>query len=90
MKRIRTKVVQTVKLKAGSDESILSAMETITDRLPDVEIYGRVYADAKLASLLADAYTGVICFAREAIVYFRGRGICEFAPDIRICTHKGH
>jgi len=65
-------------------------METITDRLPDVEIYGRVYADAKLASLLADAYTGVICFAREAIQYFRGRGICSCLSQTRICAHRSH
>jgi len=71
-------MAQTVKIKADNDEAIVSAMETITDRLPDAHIYGQIYADELLAMMLADAYKDVIVFARAATAYFQGRGICEY------------
>ncbi|KAK0610776.1 hypothetical protein B0T14DRAFT_500005 [Immersiella caudata] len=62
----------TVKIKADNDEAILTSMQTIADRLPDAKIYDQVYADSVLGTMLAEAYKGVLVFARAATVYFQG------------------
>lgn len=69
--------MQTVKVKAANDEAIVGAMETIGDRLPEVAIYGKVYADAELGNMLAEAYKEVIVFAVQATQYFQQRGYCK-------------
>ena len=53
-------------------------METIGDRLPEVAIFGRVYADTQLGAMLADAYKEVIVFAVQATRYFQQRGYCRY------------
>lgn len=53
-------------------------MQQITDRLPDMDIYQSVYADARLGECLSKAYIKVICFARTTIEYFEGSGVGEF------------
>lgn len=65
---------QTVKVKVTTDEAVIAAMETITDRLPDVAIYGQVYADTKLAVMMAKAYKEVVGFAVQATTYFQKHG----------------
>ncbi|KAK0711729.1 hypothetical protein B0H67DRAFT_491606 [Lasiosphaeris hirsuta] len=73
----------TVKIKADNDEAILCAMQTLADRLPDAKIYGQIYADHILAMMLAEAYRGVLIFARTATAYFQGRGISRTLTSIR-------
>ena len=67
--------MQTVKLKATGEESIHSSMRQISDRLPDLEVYQRIYPDPSLGLMLAEAYKDVILFAREAACYFQRYGI---------------
>ncbi|KAI1204852.1 uncharacterized protein F4807DRAFT_445262 [Annulohypoxylon truncatum] len=64
----------TAKLKSANDQSIQSAMGQIADRLPDFNIYQRIYADNELAVMLATAFTDVIVFAREATIYLQSHG----------------
>ncbi|KAK3347000.1 hypothetical protein B0T25DRAFT_572089 [Lasiosphaeria hispida] len=73
----------TVKIKADNDEAILSAMQTLADRLPDAKIYGQIYADHILAMKLAEAYRDVLIFAKTATAYFQGRGISRTLTSIR-------
>lgn len=61
-------------------------MQHITDRLPDLDIYQSVYADAHLGRLLADAYVHVICFSRSSIEYFESHGYSE-SPIHRLPRH---
>ncbi|KAK1749637.1 hypothetical protein QBC47DRAFT_395554 [Echria macrotheca] len=72
----------TIKVKAANDEAIITAMHTITDRLPDAQIYGQVYADMTLAMMLAEAYKQTILFAKGATRYFQGRGITRAVRSI--------
>ncbi len=67
-----------MRLKAGDEESIHSAMQKVTDGLPDCKIYERIYPNPSLGTLLAEVYRGVIVFAQEATVYFQGHGFGEF------------
>lgn len=49
-------------------------MRQISDRLPDFEVYQRIYPDPSLGSMLAVAYRDIILLAREATCYFQGSG----------------
>lgn len=68
---------QTVKLKAEGEDAINSCMIQISDRLPDLKVYERIYPDKQLGVMLADAYKHVIIFAREATNYFQGNTFCR-------------
>lgn len=76
-----TTSTQTVKMKVKDEEAIISAMQQISDRLPDFKIYRRIYPDPSLESMLADAYRDIILLAREATSYFEvstfRKSICE-------------
>ncbi|KAF2645289.1 hypothetical protein P280DRAFT_116495 [Massarina eburnea CBS 473.64] len=60
----------TVTMKAKDQDAIVSAMEHISDRLPDFGIYQRIYPNVELGGMLADAYRDVIIFMREATSFF--------------------
>ncbi|KAI4938729.1 uncharacterized protein J4E92_000010 [Alternaria infectoria] len=62
----------TVKLKIKNEEAIVSAMEQISDRLPDLEVYRKIYPEPKLGLMLVDAYKDIIMLARAATTYFLG------------------
>ncbi|KAH6881928.1 hypothetical protein BKA58DRAFT_433709 [Alternaria rosae] len=62
----------TVKLKIKNEEAIVSAMEQISDRLPDLEVYRKIYPEPKLGLMLVDAYKDIIILARAATSYFLG------------------
>ncbi|KAK0648188.1 hypothetical protein B0T16DRAFT_388472 [Cercophora newfieldiana] len=81
--RIMSLFYAVVKIKADNDEAILLAMRTIADRLPDARIYEQVYADNTLAMMLAEAYRGVLIFAKKATAYFQGRGISRTLKSIK-------
>ena len=49
-------------------------MDQISDRLPDLKVYQRIYPDPSLGSMLAVAYKDVILLAREATRYFQRSG----------------
>jgi hypothetical protein len=66
--------VKTVKLKAANDNSIQSCMRTIANRLPDLDIYYRIFPDDVLATMLSNAYKNIIIFAQTATMYFQGHG----------------
>ncbi|KAI4628387.1 hypothetical protein J4E80_002525 [Alternaria sp. BMP 0032] len=63
---------KTVKLKIKNEEAIVSAMEQISDRLPDLEVYQKIYPEPKLGLMLVDAYKDIIMLARAATTYFLG------------------
>ena len=63
---------KTVKLKIKNEEAIVSAMEQISDRLPDLEVYRKIYPEPKLGLMLVDAYKDIIMLARAATTYFLG------------------
>jgi hypothetical protein len=65
-------VNKTVKLKIKNEEAIVSAMEQISDRLPDLEVYRKIYPEPTLGLMLIEAYKDVIVLAREATTYFLG------------------
>ncbi|KAI3337621.1 hypothetical protein HD806DRAFT_518422 [Xylariaceae sp. AK1471] len=68
----------TVKVKAEAEESIHACMLHISDRMPDFRVYERIYPDRDLGMMLAEAYRGVILFAREVTVYFQAHGFVRY------------
>ncbi|KAK4234606.1 hypothetical protein C8A03DRAFT_47110 [Achaetomium macrosporum] len=72
----------TVKNKAAGELAIQSTMQEITGRLPDLDIYQRIYADKELGRLLADAYIHVVDFSRASIEYFETRGYVRVLRSI--------
>ncbi|KAK3321391.1 hypothetical protein B0T19DRAFT_478497 [Cercophora scortea] len=72
----------TVKLKAANDNSIQSCMRTIANRLPDLDIYYRIFADEVLATMLSNAYLDIVIFAQTATAYFQGHGLARFIKGI--------
>lgn len=68
---------QTVKIKADNDEAIVTLMESVNDRLPDVDIYNQVYVDSVLGGMIATTFRDVLHFSQQATLYFQGRGICR-------------
>lgn len=65
-------------MKIKDEESIISAMQHITDRLPDFKVYEKIYPDPLLRSMLVDAYTDIILLAREATSYFYGSSFSKW------------
>jgi uncharacterized protein with PhoU and TrkA domain len=61
-----------VKLKIKNEEAIVSAMEQISDRLPDLAVYRKIYPEPELGKMLIEAYKRIIFLAREATSYFLG------------------
>lgn len=57
-------------MKAKNDEAITAAMAQMSDRLPDLQIYRKIYPDPILADMLLNAYKDVIMLAREAISFY--------------------
>jgi hypothetical protein len=49
-------------------------MQQITDRLPEIDIYQRIYADTMLGEMLAKAYVQVISLSQSAIDYLQSPG----------------
>ena len=72
-----------MKIKAETEESIRRCIVQITDRLPDLKVYERIYPEPALAVMLAKTYGDVLIFAREATSYFLGSGlsIWETRPE---------
>jgi hypothetical protein len=69
---LKAKSMETVKMKSNAEEAMTSAMEQISDRLPDFKIYRKIYPDPDLRLMLVKAYKDVIRFARAATSYFEG------------------
>jgi hypothetical protein len=67
-------------MKAEGEEALYSAMQRISDRLPDLQLYKRIYPDAQLGSMLAETYKDIIIFARTASAYFQSGSFCKFSP----------
>jgi hypothetical protein len=67
-----TDITKTVKMKAKDEESITSAIQQMSDRLPDLKVYSKIYPDPDLGIMLVDAYKDVMLLAREATAYFQG------------------
>ncbi|KAI0197647.1 hypothetical protein F4808DRAFT_291233 [Astrocystis sublimbata] len=61
----------TVRMKAEAEQSMQSCMRRITDRMPDLTIYNRIYPNRELGMMLAEAYKEVIVFARKVTIYWR-------------------
>ncbi|KAF2198747.1 hypothetical protein GQ43DRAFT_421781 [Delitschia confertaspora ATCC 74209] len=61
----------TVKMKIQDEETIVSALQQMSDRMPDFQVYQKIYIDKDLLSMLSDAYKDVILLAREAISFFQ-------------------
>ncbi|CAN9156713.1 unnamed protein product [Alternaria alternata] len=57
-------------MKAKEEETIITAMQQMSDRLPDLRVYQRIYPEPKLGAMLMDAYMDIILLAREATSYF--------------------
>ncbi|KAI1116480.1 hypothetical protein F5Y14DRAFT_459109 [Nemania sp. NC0429] len=68
----------TLKAKADAEESIQACMLHISDRMPDLEIYKRIYPNRGLARMLAEAYGDIILFAREVTIYLQARGFARY------------
>ena len=49
-------------------------MQEISDRLPDLAVYQRIYPDPALGRMLAESYRDVILFARKVTKYCQGHG----------------
>jgi hypothetical protein len=64
--------METVKMKTQAEDAMTSAMEQISDRLPDFKMYRKIYPDPDLCLMLVKAYKDVIRFARAATSYFQG------------------
>ena len=69
---------KTVKLKAVAEKAIRSSMREVSERLPDLEVYRRIYPDPRLGEMLAEAYRDVILFARKVTVYCQGYGLSKW------------
>ncbi|KAK1828954.1 hypothetical protein QBC39DRAFT_415460 [Podospora conica] len=80
--RIFSLLWATVKIKADNDEAIVSVMENINDRLPDVDIYNQVYVDSVLGTMIATAFRDVLLFSQQATLYFQGRGMSRAIKSI--------
>ncbi|KAJ2898398.1 hypothetical protein MKZ38_003950 [Zalerion maritima] len=71
-------------MKPKEEEAINSALDQMTDRLPEMDIYQRIYnPDQVLARLLADVFVKVIVFSREATQFFQGHGTSRFTKSLR-------
>ncbi|KAI0969445.1 hypothetical protein F4678DRAFT_463703 [Xylaria arbuscula] len=68
----------TVKAKAEAEASIQSCILYISERMPDFEIYKRIYPDQKLGLMLSEAYRGIIIFARKVTIYFQDHGFVRY------------
>ncbi|KAF7532265.1 hypothetical protein G7054_g8121 [Neopestalotiopsis clavispora] len=75
-----------LKVKASTDHNIRDCMQTIANRLPDLDIYHQVYADEHLARLLCKAYVKVIDFARAADIIGRENSIPNSIRDKELAT----
>ncbi|KAI1357312.1 hypothetical protein F5Y08DRAFT_324569 [Xylaria arbuscula] len=73
----------TLKAKAEEEASIQSCMLHISDRMPDFEVYSRIYPDPKLGLMLSEAYRDVIIFARKATIYFQAHGSVRYLRQFR-------
>lgn len=62
-------------MKIKDEETITTAMQQMSARLPDFAIYQKIYPNQELGLMLIDAYEDVILLAREATSYFRGSTI---------------
>lgn len=60
-------------------------MESVNDRLPDVDIYNQVYVDSVLGGMIATTFRDVLHFSQQATLYFQGRGICASTENKIIC-----
>lgn len=49
-------------------------MREISDRLPDIKVYQRLYLDPGLGMMLAEAYRDIVIFARNVTTYCLGHG----------------
>ncbi|KAI8629480.1 hypothetical protein F5Y19DRAFT_464608 [Xylariaceae sp. FL1651] len=72
----------TVKIKAEAEESIHRCILHISDRMPDFEVYRRIYPDPKLGLMLAEAYRSTILFAREVTIYYQAHGFVRYIRHI--------
>ncbi|KAH7117901.1 hypothetical protein B0J11DRAFT_592407 [Dendryphion nanum] len=61
----------TVTMKSKNEGAIISSMDQISDRLPDLRVYQKIYPDENLGFMLSNAYKDVICLVREATRYFQ-------------------
>jgi len=59
-------------MKARDEDSITSAIQQVSDRLPDLKVYSKIYPDPDLGLMMVEAYKDVILLAREATAYFQG------------------
>jgi hypothetical protein len=64
-------------MKAKDEEAITSAMQQITDRLPDLRTYHKIYPNPELGVMLIEAYKDVILLSRKATEFFRGSTFSE-------------
>lgn len=69
---------QTLKAKAEEEASIQSCILHISDRMPDFEVYKRIYPDPQLGLMLSEAYRDIIIFARDVTIYFQGPGSRQY------------
>ncbi|PSN62332.1 hypothetical protein BS50DRAFT_625007 [Corynespora cassiicola Philippines] len=65
----------TVLIKAEAEKSMNDTIIEITDRLPEFEVYGRIYPDRGFGRILAEAYRDIILFARGVTIYLQGHGV---------------
>lgn len=64
-------------MKRKDEDLIESIMQQIADRLPDVNIYQKVYAEPVLGGMILTAYVNVVRFSRIATDYYQGSGHCR-------------
>ena len=67
-------------MKAEAERSIHTSMHEILDRLPDLDVYQRIYPDPVLGRMLAKAYGDVILFAQHVVVYCQSHGFGKCWP----------
>ncbi|KAI9668021.1 MAG: hypothetical protein M1821_000841 [Bathelium mastoideum] len=63
-----------VKNKAKAEDHLHRCLKNITEALPNLEIYKKVFPDRVLGRLLSEVYKNVILFGREATTYLLGHG----------------
>ncbi|KAI9694329.1 MAG: hypothetical protein M1820_009018 [Bogoriella megaspora] len=63
-----------IKNKIEAEEHLQKCFKNITEALPNLEIYNKIYPDRELGRLLSDVYKNIILFGREATTYLLGHG----------------
>ncbi|KAI0535507.1 hypothetical protein GGR58DRAFT_515340 [Xylaria digitata] len=68
----------TVKAKAEAEAFIQLCILYISNRMPDLKMYKRIYFNLELGCMLLETYSSIVIFAQKATIYFQAHGFIRY------------